>query len=389
MMVERQTFRSPTLYAAACATEIAAPLLRVFARMRNPGNPTHPSTWRTALLLGADHIGDVLYRTPSLHALKRSFPDCEWLFAVSGSAGEVLANNPHVTPVILPAHAPDKSAALANALRGKVVDAVLCYNSGGYWTDLLTALDLGISNRVGYVHKGCSAWVTHPAKINFPQPYPAYFRDLVAQLTQQTGDWSLRPLVYPSDQDHAEANALWDDLHLGQTPVLACFPFTRQTTPSWSANNFAQALKSVAESTGVQPLLCGGPDDGHRLSALATQATLSCPVLAGRLNLRALTAFLSRTALVFANDSGPRHLANAAGVQVAFIRNLWPRRIETGCYLDTETDLAPMDDCLSGKALHSALTALTSDSVAEALTRLVRSSASLACTASARRSAVT
>ena len=44
------------------------------------------------------------------------------------------------------------------------------------------------------------------------------------------------------------------------------------------------------------------------------------------------------------SDSGPRHIANAAGVPVFFIRNLWSNRIESGPYIDTETDLAPLDE---------------------------------------------
>ena len=40
-------------------------------------------------------------------------------------------------------------------------------------------------------------------------------------------------------------------------------------------------------------------------------------------------------------DSGPRHLANAAGIPVFFVPNLAVGKIETGAYLDTETDLAP------------------------------------------------
>jgi ADP-heptose:LPS heptosyltransferase len=44
---------------------------------------------------------------------------------------------------------------------------------------------------------------------------------------------------------------------------------------------------------------------------------------------------------VFTADSGPRHLANAAGTPVVFVRNLWFPSAEAGPYCDTEVDVVP------------------------------------------------
>ncbi|MCX7590850.1 MAG: hypothetical protein N2255_04395, partial [Kiritimatiellae bacterium] len=92
--------------------------------------------------------------------------------------------------------------------------------------------------------------------------------------------------------------------------------------------------------------LCGSADEELQLNSLQARFCPDAPVLAGRLNLRALTVFLKYCNLVFASDSGPRHLANAAGIPVVFLRNLNARRAEAGPYLDTETDLAPSLECL-------------------------------------------
>ena len=63
---------------------------------------------------------------------------------------------------------------------------------------------------------------------------------------------------------------------------------------------------------------------------------------AGSLGLRALSCFLSHFATVLTTDSGPRHIANAAGVPVVFVRNVWSNAVETGVYVDTRpTSAAP------------------------------------------------
>jgi ADP-heptose:LPS heptosyltransferase len=62
---------------------------------------------------------------------------------------------------------------------------------------------------------------------------------------------------------------------------------------------------------------------------------------AGRINLRALVSFLRKCDAVLTTDSGPRHLANAAGVPVVYLRNLLSLETETGSYLASEHDLVP------------------------------------------------
>src|SRR6185437_5501970 len=69
LMVDRSQFRDSYHYALAVASEIVAPGLRLVARAASRSAPTAPASWRTGVIIGQDHIGDVLYRTCSLEAL--------------------------------------------------------------------------------------------------------------------------------------------------------------------------------------------------------------------------------------------------------------------------------------------------------------------------------
>lgn len=57
--------------------------------------------------------------------------------------------------------------------------------------------------------------------------------------------------------------------------------------------------------------------------------------------LRARVSFLTKCSLVLSQDSGPRHMGNAAGISIVYARNIRVSALETGSYLDTEHDVVP------------------------------------------------
>src|SRR5207244_13330543 len=97
----------------------------------------------------------------------------------------------------------------------------------------------------------------------------------------------------------------------------------------------------IHQKSGTQVVLAGSKQDTPVLGQFAAQRGVPCRVMAGELGLRGLFCFLKKCAAVLAPDSGPRHIANAAGTPVVFIRNLVGSKIETGKYCQNEIDLSP------------------------------------------------
>ena len=210
--------------------------------------------------MGADHIGDVLYNTASLLHLKTGLPDCRWHCAADPPASEVLANNPNLEGVL-------SRNDLIEMPVGSF-DAAICYNSGATWRDLLFAARLGIPNRVGYVDKGFSALVTFPIEAKYPQPYPAYFRDLVSQLTGLAPSWPLRPFIYPTEEDEREAVLFRDEFHAQDRPLIACFATSRQDAGVWPARDIAKVLRMIHDRIDCQSILFGAASDETLLASL-------------------------------------------------------------------------------------------------------------------------
>jgi ADP-heptose:LPS heptosyltransferase len=274
--------------------------------------------------------------------LAKGFPDCTWDILAPEPAAQVLEANPAIRKIHR-IEIPYYGSEDCMKLKQEQYDVAICYDSGSYSRPLLTATLLGIPSRVGYVHKGCSGLVTHPIRINYPQPFPAYFRDLVAQLSGQEANWDLRPKVTLTDQDHKKAEALWSELKLADDrPVLACFVTTRQPTGVWPLEKFRETLELLHGSSNTQIVLCGAPHDKEILKSLQSLLSFPVSINAGRLELRALIAFLAKCQAVLSTDSGPRHLANTAGVPVVFVRNPWFSKKEAGVYCpESEYDMAP------------------------------------------------
>ncbi len=329
---DRSSFRDPANYGLACLSELAGPAIQVATMLRGGAKSSPPQDWRRAILWGAGHIGDVLYNTGSLPALQRGLPQCAWFHAAPALAAGVLEGNPHLAGTCDPHDL---------AARAGEFDAIVCYNSGASWRETSAAWRWGIPNRAAYVHKGLSAFVTHPILIRRRQSYPAFFRDLVSQLTGLAPDWPLRPLVYPDASHELEAAGVWRELELGTRPVVAAFITSRQRSGVWPAEKFSETLQDLHRRLDCETLLLGSWEDEPTLFRVRDQAGLPSRVLAGKLSLLGLVCFLRRCRAAITTDSGPRHLANAAGIPVFFVPNLAVGKIETGAYLETETDLAP------------------------------------------------
>ena len=108
------------------------------------------------LLVRLREIGDVVFTTPAVRALRRHFPDAHVSYLVEPAAAPIVATNPHIDEVII---APRRAgltseARLVRRLRTARFDVAIDFH-GGPRASLLTWLS-GAPIRVGYEVKGRS-----------------------------------------------------------------------------------------------------------------------------------------------------------------------------------------------------------------------------------------
>lgn len=372
-MIRREAFRDRKNYWLARGSEAARPLLRGVARLCAPGPAVPASQWRNGLIVGAAHIGDVLYRTASLPYLQKYFPDCRWSYLAGERSAPVLGNNPHLARVL-----PHVSGTTCDQLRPGALeelraarfDAVLCTDANTYQSDYRLALRLGIPNRAGFVHRGLSGFATHPAPCPYPSPWPRYFQSMIQFLAGTDETWDLRPRVYPGADDLREAEAEWARCAFDPgVPVIACAVASKSPQALWPVARYLEALRAVQAARPVSLLFCGSTQDADTLREMA--AALPGARWTAGLGLRSLVVLLGRCRLFLGSDSGPRHLANAAGIPVFYFRSLGSPPFETASYCAGEVDLSPPGGPWEPARQRAALETVSAESVADKLLRFL------------------
>ncbi len=136
-------------------------------------------------------------------------------------------------------------------------------------------------------------------------------------IRQRAMDWDFAI----STEDRRRA----DELASGTRPLCVISPCSSQrfrNYRNWSVGNYAAVMRHLIDTRGARVVLTGGPSAlemqyGEQLqSELGGPANSSVINLIGHTRLKELFAILKVANLVICPDSGPAHMATAAGVPV-------------------------------------------------------------------------
>lgn len=111
------------------------------------------------LLVRLRLIGDVVFTTPAIRALRRHYPDARIAYVVEEEAAAVVNGNPHLDEVIVATspHAPGRlraDVALIRRLRSERYDLAIDFHGGPRSSLLVWAS--GAPRRIGYQVAGRS-----------------------------------------------------------------------------------------------------------------------------------------------------------------------------------------------------------------------------------------
>jgi len=129
-------------------------------------------------------------------------------------------------------------------------------------------------------------------------------------LAERELHWNL-PL---SEADHTFARTHLPD----DRPNLIISPCSSHALRNWSAEGYAAVADYAARTYGMRVVLTGGPSELERHMGSAIETAMQTPVvnLVGKDTIKQLAAMLQRADLVISPDSGPAHMASAAGTPV-------------------------------------------------------------------------
>jgi lipopolysaccharide heptosyltransferase II len=282
------------------------------------------------LIVRLRQIGDVVFTTPAIRALRDRYPDAHIAYLVEPAAASIVRGNPHLSEVIVAPRGRGveglrKDVELGLRLRRTRFDVALDFH-GGPRASLLTWLSRA-RVRIGYDVVG-RGWM-YTDRVHRPRELRARHSvdnqwDLLDRLGIDRPTPERDPVEMPLDPIAVEAvrtrlGAVSGDDRLVILHVSAGNPFRQ-----WPLEAFGEvAARLAASDKRTRIVITSGPSDGHaaarvladargRLSKGDDERVLDC----GEFSLPELRALVERAALYVGADSGPMHIAATSPVPI-------------------------------------------------------------------------
>ncbi|MEK7773522.1 MAG: glycosyltransferase family 9 protein [Deltaproteobacteria bacterium] len=279
------------------------------------------------LIVKLSSIGDVIHTLPSLYALRKGFEKkgvearIDWL--VEEAAGGILQGHPMIDDLIVVKRGWTKNIkenlSAAGRLKSRRYDMVLDFQGllkSGVWMRLLNGVrKIGFSNAREFSH------------IFLNEKIPPYDPEKHAverylDLTRYAlgSKVVLQEVVFPLNLTVGDRKNVLSILKSNGVPKDALFfviiPRARWATKLWSDERFIELGKKIVDKNGLYAVLAGTESDRAALDAIKAGIGDKAVNLAGSTGLKDLAQLFRLSRFAITVDSGPMHIAAAAGARV-------------------------------------------------------------------------
>ena len=272
-------------------------------------------------------VGDLVMASPTLRAIRQTYPEAHLTGLMRPSVAETLAGNPWLDETILHHHRSsnevERNLRVLAKLRHDPYDVgVLLTNS--IRTAILAFLG-GVKRRVGYAHEGRrfllnDALTTPPGwRTAAQQPLVDYYLELARHLGAKTESKELQLFTTPDNERRADR--LWEKL--GWTAadrIVVLNPGAAYgAAKRWPSRYFAELSRRLVDEQKVKVLvLCGPKERGFArfIADASLRPRLVHSMAEEEVSLGLAKAAVKRSSLLVTTDSGPRHFGAAFGIPV-------------------------------------------------------------------------
>lgn len=279
------------------------------------------------LIVNPFGIGDVLFTTPLVRALRTAFPLARLIYLCNRRTEEIVRRNPHLSGWIVfekdefwslwrkrPWQAVSRFVRLLRRIRRERFDWVADLSLGDRYSFFLKLL--GVPVRIGFRFRHRGRYLTHGLPISGYEGrhVVAYYRELLEFIGLALDEQGLELIL--SEDDRAMAEATWQRLQLtGEAPIVGIIPaggvswgvdahFRR-----WPLERFAAVAQALQERHNVRILIFGEASDRALCQQMAQAMRGAVVDLSGQTTLGQLLGLIAKCDLILANDGGALHMA--------------------------------------------------------------------------------
>jgi heptosyltransferase-2 len=256
------------------------------------------------LIVSATGLGDTIWATPAISALKEGLPHSKIHLLTTGLGKEALLHSPHIESVLVTT-AQSLFALYKELLSLKIGSVLIFHSSDRYLLPLVASI--GASKIVGIrgEQKGLERLLTH--KIERGNLHEIDKRMLMAK--QLGAASSPRPLeILVTQEEEKEALYFlkkqgWD----GKSPLIGLQPGAKDAFKLWPAEYFIATAKKL-QSYHPFFVITGSLYETGLVKQIASHIPNSLPLF-GQISVRTLMGIIKILSLYITNDTGPMHLA--------------------------------------------------------------------------------
>lgn len=327
---------------------------RTARRPPRPLDTLEPEKVRRVLLISTTGLGDTLFSTPAVRALKETFPAWSLEVLTHRAFGVLLSHNPYVDGVWAYPGRNRQVLGLIRGLRQRRFDLAVILHGNDPEATMLAYLS-GAPYLIGSAGSPLAlVYAASPAPAD-PMAHAIERRlDYVRLLGADTADKRMDLFLAPEESQEAAAML---SRHFGQLPplLLALHPTGSDPYKWWPAESFIQLGNYLVQTYEAPLLIISGSRDRPQAEAVAAGIKGPTLVTGGRYGLRQVAALLARCRLLVANDSGPLHMGLALGVpSIALLgadhpARVGPYQVEWGAFLSKRDLVCDLHPCLLKK----------------------------------------
>ena len=280
------------------------------------------TNFKNILIVRTDRMGDVVLTTPVFKVLRKAYPQSRISVLVQAKNKDLLLGNPYVDELIIydreGKHSSIiKCAPLVWELYQKKFDCAIIFHTKMRSNTLCFLA--GIPCRIGYKNKKFECLLTHGIEdtkhlglkheveycldilraMNIPVSEE---RELFIPLQPKAEQWMSNWLSGRYDPEHNR--------------LVVIHPGASSPTKCWPARSFARLINCLLERYAVKIVLIGGKENQKISKEITSQVSRPVYDLTGCTSVAQTASLLKRSDLLISNDSGPVHVAAAAGTHV-------------------------------------------------------------------------
>ena len=269
-------------------------------------------------------IGDTLFATPAVRALRRRYPEARITALVYPTNVGILRNSPDIDNFLFWPTRQEWPGlwgvlSLFWTLRRLRFDLAVEFSNYIWWVTWLS----GIPRRTE-MDLPAMWWALPWVGREWRRKHAVeHYADAVRKLEIPVEEMALR--LEPSDHDKKRAQGWLDRYRVQPNEVLVGIHPGGEGLwgrKRWSTVGFAHVADGLYERLGARVMLLGGKDDARLAADIVASSHAPIVNATGQTTLGETAALAARCSLFIGNDSSPLHMAAAVGTKVVGIYGL-------------------------------------------------------------------